>query len=110
LLAFGTPDGEVIIWDRAGGRLRARAQVNPQNSLAIAFASDSQSLSVCGEGDGTITAFDTATGHQLWNVELGLEMATGGISYSPDGKTVVTSHGGALRFFDAATGNLQDGH
>ena len=49
LLAFGTPDGEVIIWDRAGGRQRARVRVAPQDSLAIAFAPDSQSLAVCGE-------------------------------------------------------------
>ncbi len=108
LLACGAADGEVTIWDRAGGRLRGTARVGSQDSLAIAFAPDSRSLAVCGDADGTITACDTATGRPLWKLDLGPEQAAGGVAYSPDGKTIVTGHGGVLRFLDAATGALQD--
>ena len=84
--------------------------VEAENSLAIAFAPDSQSLAVRGEYHGTITAFDTTTGITLWTVDLGPEMATGSVGYSPDGKTIVTGYGSSLRFLDAATGTLQDAH
>jgi RNA polymerase sigma factor (sigma-70 family) len=110
LLAFGTAGGEVIVWDRAGGRSRARARVEPQTALAIAFAPDSQSLAVCGDLDGMLTVFDTATGRERWKVGLGPDLAAGGLAYSPDGTTIITGHGGVLRFLDAATGNLHDAH
>jgi WD40 repeat protein len=109
LLAFGMPGGEVIIWDRAGGVQRARARVAPQGLLAIAFAPDSQSLAVCGELDGTIGVLDTLTGHPHWTANLG-HGATTSLAYSPDGKTLVASHGGALSFLDAATGDPHHSH
>ena len=108
LLAFGTPDGEVTLWDRAAGRVRARARVDPENPVTIAFAPDSQSLVVCGQVDGTITAFAATTGRELWKLDLGPEMAIGSVAYSPNGKTIVTGHGGGLRFLDVTTGSLQD--
>ena len=64
MLAFGTPGGEVILWDRARGRQRARARVATEGSLAIAFAPDSQSLAVCGELDRSIAVLDTSTGRR----------------------------------------------
>jgi WD40 repeat protein len=109
LLAFGMPGGEVIIWDRAGGVQRARARVAPQGLLAVAFAPDSQSLAVCGELDGTIGVLDTLTGHPHWTANLG-HGATTSLAYSPDGKTLVASHGSALSFLDAATGEPHHAH
>jgi RNA polymerase sigma factor (sigma-70 family) len=109
LLAFGVPDGEVILWDRAGVRIRARTRVASQGSLAIAFAPDSQSLSACGELDATITVLDTLTGRQHWKADLGHGPTTG-LAYSPDGKTIIASHDGALSFLDSATGEPHRAH
>jgi WD40 repeat protein len=94
---------------RAGGWQRASARVAPQNSLAIAFAPDSQSLAVCGELDATITVLDTSTGRRHWKADLGHGPATS-LAYSPDGKTIVTSLDGTLSFLDSATGKPHHAH
>ena len=97
--------------DRVGSCRTAAAGHGPgldrQDSLAIAFAPDGQSLAVSGDLEGTLSVIATATGQKRWTIRLGPGPGTGGLAYAPDGKTIISGRGGVLRFVDAAVGMVR---
>ncbi len=106
LLAFATTDGELVIWDRTDGRPRSKVRLDWCDTPAIAFAPDSQSLSVSGDRDGNLSVIDAVTGQKRWAVWLGAGLGAGSLAYSPDGKTILCGQGQRLKFVDAQGGGV----
>ena len=46
-------------------------------------------LGFAGGGDGSLVAFDTATGHQLWSFQTGHQIAAGASIYEDHGKELI---------------------
>jgi WD40 repeat protein len=52
-----------------------------------------------------VTVIDTAIGRERWKADIGSGLSeTAGLVFARDGKTVITSRGGVLRFFEAESG------
>ena len=98
LMAINSLDGEVVLWNRATGRKQLTAR-----GAAIAFAPDSRSLAMTEPDGGTLEVIDTETGSELWNARFGWGQGRG-VAFSPDGTTIITGHGGVLRFFESRSG------
>jgi WD40 repeat protein len=106
LLAFGSTDGEVIIWDRLRGQPQATARFEWSDRPAIAFAPDSRSLAVGGGPDGTLTVLDLVTARPPWTLSPGAEQGNSSLAYAPDGKTILCARGSTVSIFDAQAGRL----
>jgi WD40 repeat protein len=104
LLAFGTTDGEVILWDRLRGQPQATARFEWSDRPAIAFAPDSLSLAVTGGPDGKLSVLDTATAQPRWTVSLGAEQGHSSLAYAPDGQTLLCSRGSTVSIIDVQAG------
>jgi RNA polymerase sigma factor (sigma-70 family) len=106
LLATGSWDNTVLIWDAATGRL-IRA-IHPQDGWiwGVAFSPDSQFLVTAGDHRSKrLRLWNVATGKSVRSFE-GHTNAIRDLSYSPDGKTIASAaHDGTVRIWDAATGN-----
>ena len=110
ILATGSPDGLVRLWDVSNGRelytLQASAKGTPNQSQGIEslhFSTDGQFLATACH-DGTLKVWETATGREVWRRERA-ENGLSAVAYSPDGKLVATGGAGStIQFWDAATG------
>ena len=99
LMAVNALGGEVVLWDRATGQKHLTA-----TGAAIAFASDSRTLALWGPDGRTLEVIDMVSGSELWKNALAWGQSGGDVAFSPDGKTIITERGGALRFFEAGSG------
>jgi RNA polymerase sigma factor (sigma-70 family) len=99
LMAVNSLGGEVVLWDRATGQKHVTAA-----GAAIAFAPDSHTMAMWGPDGGTLEVIDTESGSELWKNALGWGPTRGDVAFSPEGKTIITERGGALRFFEARSG------
>jgi WD40 repeat protein/transcriptional regulator with XRE-family HTH domain len=99
--------GRVEIWDVAS---RQRLLTLPENfdsyplhAAVIAFSPDGTTLATQRSRDGLPAVWDAATGQKLF--ELG--STVNGLTYSPDGKYILTASTGAKeQMWDVATGKL----
>ena len=98
LMAVNAIDGQIAIVNRTTGRRQLASR-----GIGHAFAPDGRSLAMTGAG-GALQLIDTNTGAPCWDINLGYGLGTTGVSFSPDGETLVTSKGGVLRFFEAESG------
>ena len=108
LLAFGVPYGEVIIWTAPEGGCEP-GRVRPRGLACHRLRTRQPVAGSVRRLDATINVLDTLTGLQHWKADLG-QGPTTGLAYSPDGKTIIASHDGALSFLDSATGELRHAH
>ena len=104
LVAAGTAGGDVLFWDRAELRLRRRVACDVRGELSLAFSPDSRSLAVMGDRDRDLRLIDAETGRPRWSAPIGGGPQGDHLAFAPDGRTLVTVRGGALRYFDSATG------
>jgi WD40 repeat protein/beta-lactamase regulating signal transducer with metallopeptidase domain len=80
--------GELVIWDAASGKPRARVRENV-GMRSVAFSPDGKTLATAGYMDQTAKVREAATGkvlHVLMHQE-----GINGVSFSPDGKTLATA-------------------
>ncbi len=97
LLATGTPDGKVKLWEVASGRLLAAVQAHPSGepdiSIAVAFSSDGRVVATAGfNSSASIKFWDPAASLKL--IRQILTPLNGGISalgFSPDGKKLAAA-------------------
>jgi len=86
LVASGSDDSTVRLWDAATGQERAVLSGHGNAVLAVAFAHSGKFL-VAGCGDGSVRLWDVAT----WSERPGLPHTSGNvrrIAISPDDKTI----------------------
>lgn len=75
----------------------------------IAFSPDGRLLASIGLQAGAIKLWETATGRELYNLNLGARGSTttslnSAFIFSPDGKRILSSSAGVIREWDAQTG------
>jgi WD40 repeat protein len=116
LLASGSYDGKVRVYDRRTGALLRAIGTEPCRGLnAVAFSPDGKRLAGGGlEMDKTIKVWDAQTGSLLWAL-AGHKAADPGnlyaesyaVAFAPDGTTLASSGTGkALALWDVRTGKL----
>jgi WD40 repeat protein len=112
-LAGGGTCGEqvhVALWDLASGKLLNRwdwpAGRDPHSSVeSLQFAPDGSRLAAAVFRQSTAYVWDLTTGQQISNVA---HPSIYGLSFSPDGRTLVTTGWDAMiRFWDTVTGELR---
>ncbi len=118
-IAFAPPDGKVIatgsldntvrLWDAAAGKELAR--LGRQNKaktigqvIAVAFSPDGKTVAA-GSNDGTVRLWDARSGQALHEVAGG-QGYVAAVAFAPDGKSFATAHweGKTAVIWDAATG------
>jgi WD40 repeat protein len=101
-LATGSSaDGVVRIWDPATGQERYQWSC-PQSPQRLAFSPDGKTLAVAA---GRIRFRDVATGKEVWKLAALPDDGVRSLTFSEDGRTLVTSCWGApIGFWDPVTG------
>lgn len=116
LLASGSDDGFVRIWDLASGNFIAElSEVTASQVLSIAFSPDGQQLASGDHGtlnvSNTIKLWEVASGEELFSLSLptyGMVAdpdAVWSVNFSPDGKLLASgSYSGVIKLWNAANG------
>ncbi len=109
LLATGSLDRTVKIWDLANGHELLTYQLHERAPTALAFADDGQTLASAG-GDKDIRLWDPRTGKDRV-IFKGEGEYVKAIVFARDGKTLIAGHNGGpegasgcLAFYDAESG------
>ena len=101
ILASGSEDGTVVLWDVATGRERTTLE-HTDWVESVSFSPDG-SILASGSGDGTVVLWDVATGRERTTLEHTDEVSS--VSFSPDGSTLASGSGdGTVVLWDVATG------
>ena len=101
-VATADPKKGIMIWDIASGRQLASWTL--KNSDRLAAAPDGRRLATAGFDDKAVRTWDAATGRQVWMQDKLTGWPTG-LTYSPDGKLVVTGQQTSISLWDAANGS-----
>jgi WD40 repeat protein len=94
--------GEVVIWDTAAGKAKARLRVNP-GLRSVAMSRDGKLLATAGYSEHVAHVRDAATGKVFR--ELRHNEAINGVALSPDGRLLATAGlGRTVTVWDLKTG------
>jgi WD40 repeat protein len=107
LLASGSGNGELRLWDAATGKLLwALEDTCGVITHTIAFSPDGKMLA--SNKEGMLGLWQASTGKKLRDLEGGNTGWEGSAAFSPDGKELAlgTDNDAAIRIFDPATGKL----
>lgn len=110
LLASGSSDNTIRIWDVATGTEKFELSGHTHLVNAVAFSRDGKRLA-SGSSDSTVRVWDVTTGMSLQTLQLkksgGLETVES-VAFSPDGTLLATAgHDDALRMWDLASGEAR---
>ena len=96
ILASGSRDGEIKLWEMAAGKERATLDGHDSSVQALAFSPDGKTLA-SGSLNGQLKLWDSVTGHEKRCIagKLGPVKA---LAYTPDGKVLAV--GGYVREWD----------
>jgi WD40 repeat protein/uncharacterized caspase-like protein len=98
LIASGSSDKTVKLWDAATGALLRTLEGHTKGVTSVAFLPDSRHV-LSASIDG-IRVWDAASG----DVVRTFDRVTNSIAISPDGKRLATSAGGTLNIFNLSSG------
>ncbi|KAF7170941.1 hypothetical protein CNMCM6106_005492 [Aspergillus hiratsukae] len=107
LLASGSDDKTVRLWDTVTGGLQQTLEGHSGSVQSVAFSPDGRLLA-SGSDDKTVRLWDTATGglQQTLKGHSGLVWS---VAFSPDGRLLASSSSDeTVRLWDTATGSLQE--
>jgi dipeptidyl aminopeptidase/acylaminoacyl peptidase len=95
--------GELVIWDAATGKERARVQ-KPKGIRSVAWAPDGKTLATADYYDNTVRLRDPDTGAE--RLVLKVNDANNAVAFSPDSKVLAVGllAGKAIKLYDVATG------
>ncbi len=103
-------DNTVHLLDLATGKERCQWE-GPPNYIpsSVAFSPDARTLAIAHKKDSVIRLYDTATGPGVRQFLRPRDHIQQGdyihdVAFSPDGKTLVSSFGSMLHFYELATG------
>jgi WD40 repeat protein len=100
-LASGGADNTLRLWDvESGQELRQCPLPKKEPVIHLAFSPDGKDLAAVVEEDD-LHVFEAATGKHLHRLK---HYWPSRVAYSPDGKTLASARGPAIRLWDAATG------
>ncbi|WP_330460106.1 TIR domain-containing protein [Streptomyces sp. NBC_00820] len=103
VLATGSADGTVRLWDPVSGRCRHRLDIHPRGVWPVALDDDGQLL-VTGDADGVVTVWDPATGRRLHRLP-GHTAPVYTVAFGPGNRVLVTGDATtAVRLWDLTTG------
>ncbi|KAJ5174130.1 uncharacterized protein N7482_000007 [Penicillium canariense] len=106
LVASGSLDQTVRLWDTATGGLQQTLKGYSGSVRSVVFSPDGRLLA-SGSDDRTVRLWDTATG-DLQQTLRGHVGAVRSVAFSPDGRLLASgSDDGTVRLWDTATGGLQ---
>jgi RNA polymerase sigma factor (sigma-70 family) len=104
--------GEVILWDVASGKLRARVE-DRMGVRAAAFSPDGKTLATADFCEGTIKLRDPASGEvraALRDHNLKAPTVVNAIAFTPDGRTLVAGYlDGFVEIWDLPTRQVKSG-
>jgi WD40 repeat protein len=102
LVASGSDDGTVRLWDTATGSARGTLESHTNWIRTVAFSPDGQ-LVASGSDDDTVRLWDTATGSARGTLEGHTDWVRA-VAFSPDGQLVASGSGDrTVRLWDVAT-------
>jgi WD40 repeat protein len=87
LFASAGVDKQILVWERATGKLRHRLADQPFRSPALAFSPDSATLA--SGGNKTIRLWDVGTGRLRRSLEGHRDWVCA-LAFAPDGKTIAS--------------------
>ncbi|KGO54821.1 hypothetical protein PEX2_090740 [Penicillium expansum] len=106
LLASGSWDNTVRLWDTATGALQQTFEGHSHYVRSVAFSPDGRLLA-SGSYDNTVRTWDTATGALQKTIEAGFWWVWS-VTFSPDGRLLASGcEDDRVRLWDSATGALQ---
>jgi WD40 repeat protein/transcriptional regulator with XRE-family HTH domain len=98
--------GMIRLYDRATGNAHSSQDAGMGALTGLAFSPDGSRLAIVSLDVNYATIVDVETGEKLFTL-IGHTNTNWGVSFSPDGKQVVTCGGdGTARIWDSATGKL----
>ncbi len=108
-IAVGSVSGTVYLYDLNTGELKMILSEHKDHVIHLAFSPDGKILATTSYEDKTICLWDVHTGtHRIIRTEHPRNVGSGGLTFSPDGKTIASGGGdGTIRFWDAHTGNAK---
>ncbi|KAJ6003746.1 WD40-repeat-containing domain protein [Penicillium canescens] len=106
LLASGSMDHTVRLWDTATGALQQTLEGHSHWVHSVAFSPDGRLLA-SGSRDETVRLWDSTTGALKQTLE-GHSFSVHSVAFSPDGRLLASGSGDrTVRLWDTATGALQ---
>ncbi|KAJ5802641.1 uncharacterized protein N7503_005091 [Penicillium pulvis] len=102
LVASGSMDHTVRLWDISTGALQHTLQGHSKWVSSVAFSPDGR-LVASGSEDQTIRLWDTATGTLQQTLE-GHSLRVDSVAFSPDSRAVASGSYGSVRLWNTATG------
>jgi small GTP-binding protein len=105
LLASGSGDRTVRIWETVTGKLIRTLEGHTSHVYTVSFSPDGSTLA-SGSHDNTVRIWETATGKLIRTLE-GHTSHFYSVSFSPDGSTFASGDGDkTVRIWETATGKL----
>ncbi|KAJ6019336.1 hypothetical protein N7522_001403 [Penicillium canescens] len=108
LLASGSSDRTVRLWDTTTGALQQTLEGHSDSVRSVAFSPDGRLLA-SGSDDRTVRLWDTATGALQQTLESHSHLdSVWSVAFSPDGRLLASgSSDRTVRLWDTTTGALQ---
>ncbi len=108
-VALGSVDGAVYLYDLNTSELKMSLYEHKDHVIHLAFSPDGKILATTSYEDETICLWNVHTGaHKRIVTEHPRNAGRGGLTFSPDGKTIASGGGdGTIRFWDAHTGDAK---
>jgi dipeptidyl aminopeptidase/acylaminoacyl peptidase len=105
LIVFGTPNHLVAVHGMASGQVVRRLENLPDGVGVVVFSPDDRALAWAGDRDPTVHVVDLATGQERQQFS-GHKGPVDSLTFSPDGKRLVTGSADATALVWDLTGRL----